>query len=123
MLKEFKDFAMRGNIIDLAVAVVLGTAFGAIIKALVGMIIMPILGSFIGESFASLTMTINGVEVMYGMFIQSIISFIFIAFSVFLVVKGINATKKKEEPAPAEDPKPTADQELLTEIRDLLKNK
>jgi len=112
---------MRGNIVDLAVAVVLGTAFGAIIKALVGMIIMPILGSFIGDSFSTLTIEINGVDVMYGAFLQSIVSFVFIAFSVFMVIKGINATKKKEEETPAAPPAPTADQALLTEIRDLLK--
>jgi large conductance mechanosensitive channel len=121
MLKEFKDFAMRGNIVDLAVAVVLGTAFGAIIKVFVAAIIMPIIGSFIGESFVSLSMEINGVDIMYGLFIQAVISFIFIAFSVFMVVKSINATKKKEVAAPAEAPKPTVDQDLLVEIRDLLK--
>ena len=121
MLKEFKDFAMRGNIVDLAVAVVLGTAFGAIIKVFVAAIIMPILGSFIGESFVSLSMEINGVDIMYGLFIQAVISFIFIALSVFMVVKAINATKKKEVAAPAEAPKPTVDQDLLVEIRDLLK--
>lgn len=121
MLKEFKDFAMRGNIMDLAVAVVLGTAFSAIVSALVNMIIMPILGTIIGDSFASLSVVINGVDVMYGAFLQAIVNFIIIAFSVFMVVKALNVTKKKEVAAPASELKPTVDQELLIEIRDLLK--
>lgn len=121
MLKEFKDFISRGNVIDLAVAVVLAGAFGLIIASLVNDIIMPIIGSIIGESFATLSKEINGVNVMYGRFIQAIVNFIIIAFVIFMVVKAINKTKKKKEEAPAAPAKPTADQELLTEIRDLLK--
>lgn len=121
MLKEFKDFAMRGNVIDLAIAVVIGGAFKSIVTALVDNIIMPILGSVIGESFKSLAVRINGVNVTYGMFLQAILDFVIIAFVIFLTVKAINRMKKKEEEAPAAPPAPTKDQELLTEIRDLLK--
>jgi large conductance mechanosensitive channel len=121
MLKEFKDFAMRGNVVDLAVAVVLGAAFGAIVKSLVDAIIMPIIGSFIGDNFASLSIEINGVDVMYGAFIQAVVNFILIAFSVFMVVKAINSTKKKKEEEPAAPPAPSKEEVLLTEIRDLLK--
>lgn len=121
MLKEFKQFALKGNVLDLAVALVMGVAFNAIVKSLVDFIVMPILGSFIGESFATLSTEINGVDVMYGAFIQAIIDFIIIAFTLFMVVKFINSMKKKEEEAPAAPPAPTKDQELLTEIRDLLK--
>jgi large conductance mechanosensitive channel len=108
-------------VIDLAVAVILATAFGLIIKSLVNDIIMPIIGSVIGQSFETLSKTINGVDVMYGLFIQAIVNFIIIAFVIFMVVKAINKAKKKKEEAPAAPAKPTADQELLTEIRDLLK--
>lgn len=121
MLKEFKSFAMRGNVIDLAIAVVMGAAFNTIIKSIVDSIIMPILGSFIGESFKTLSFKLNGVDVMYGAFIQATIDFIIIAFCLFLVVKIINSLKKKEEEVPAAPPAPTKDQELLMEIRDLLK--
>lgn len=121
MLKEFKDFISRGNVIDLAVAVILATAFGLIIKSLVNDIIMPIIGSVIGQSFETLSKTINGVDVMYGLFIQAIVNFIIIAFVIFMVVKAINKTKKKEEEAPAAPPAPTKEEVLLGEIRDLLK--
>ena len=121
MLKEFKQFALKGNVLDLAIALVMGVAFNAIIKSMVDFILMPILGSFIGESFKTLSTKINGVDVMYGAFIQSVIDFVIIAFTLFLVVKAINSMKKKEEEAPSAPPAPTKDQELLTEIRDLLK--
>ncbi len=121
MLKEFKDFISRGNVIDLAVALVIGAAFGAIIKSLVDHIIMPIIGSFIGESFAGLAMEINGVQVAYGMFIQAIVNFVIIAFAIFMVVKAINSMKKKKEEAPAAPPAPSKEEVLLAEIRDLLK--
>lgn len=121
MLKDFKAFAMRGNVIDLAVAVVIGGAFGKIVTSLVNDIIMPILGSIIGKGFASLTANVNGVAVKYGSFIQSIVDFVLIAFCIFLAIKAIEKMKKKEEEAPAAPPAPTKDQELLTEIRDLLK--
>jgi len=121
MLKEFKEFISRGNVIDLAVALVIGGAFTMIVKSLVNDIVMPIIGSFIGESFATLTIEINDVDVKYGLFIQAIVNFIVIGFAIFMVVKAINAMKKKKEEAPAAPPAPTKDQELLTEIRDLLK--
>jgi large conductance mechanosensitive channel len=122
-IKEFKAFAMKGNVIDLAVAVVIGGAFSAIVKALVDNIIMPILGMVIGDSFGSLTFEINGVHLAYGLFLQAVINFILIALVLFMVIKGINATKKKEEAAPAAPPAPSKEETLLTEIRDLLKDK
>lgn len=121
MLKEFKAFAMRGNVVDLAVAVIIGGAFGKIVTSLVNDIIMPLLGTVIGDSFASLTATINGVAINYGMFLQSIVDFVIIAFCIFIAIKGMEKMKKKEEEAPAPPPGPTKDQELLMEIRDLLK--
>lgn len=121
MLKEFRDFAMRGNVVDLAVAVIIGGAFGKIVTSLVNDILMPIIGTFLGDSFASLTININGVAVKYGAFIQSVVDFVIIAFVIFMVIKGMNKVKKKKEEAPAAPPAPTKDQELLTEIRDLLK--
>ncbi len=112
---------MRGNIVDLAVAVIIGGAFGKIVTSFVNDILMPLLGTVIGDSFASLTMTINGVAVKYGSFLQSIVDFVIIAACIFIVIKGIEKTKKKEEEAPAAPPAPTKDQVLLEEIRDLLK--
>jgi large conductance mechanosensitive channel len=118
MIKEFKDFAMKGNVVDLAVAVIIGGAFGAIVTAMVDKIIMPIIGSIIGKSFDSLTATVNGVDVQYGAFIQAVVNFIIIAFVLFMVIKAMNSTKKKEEAAPAAPPE---DITLLREIRDALK--
>jgi large conductance mechanosensitive channel len=118
MFKEFKEFAMKGSIVDLAIAVIIGGAFGAIISALTDNIIMPVIGSFIGQSFESLTAVINGVPVQYGAFIQAIIKFIIIAFCLFLLIKAMNAGKKKEASAP---PPPAEDIVLLREIRDALK--
>jgi large conductance mechanosensitive channel len=118
MIKEFKEFAMKGNVVDLAVAVILGGAFGAIVTAMTDKILMPIIGSFIGKSFESLSVDVNGVAIQYGAFIQAVINFILIAFFVFLLIKAMNATKKKEEPAPAATPE---DIQLLREIRDALK--
>lgn len=122
-IKEFKAFAMKGNVIDLAVAVVIGGAFGAIVKSLVDFIIMPILGMVIGERFSSLSFEINGVDLQYGMFLQAVVNFVLIALVLFMVIRGINATKKKEEEKPAAPPAPSKEEVLLTEIRDLLKNK
>ncbi len=118
MLKEFRDFAIRGNVIDLAVAVIIGGAFGAIVTSLTDKILMPIIGSFIGKSFDSLTTIVNGVPIQYGAFIQAIINFILIAFFVFLMVKAINRMKKKEVLPPAVTPEEIV---LLREIRDSLK--
>ena len=115
--KEFKDFAVRGNIIDLAVAVILGGAFGAIITSLTDKILMPIIGSFIGKDFSKLTATVNGVDIAYGAFIQAVVNFLLIAFFVFLLVKGINSMKKKEIPPVAPTPEEIL---LLRQIRDSL---
>ena len=122
MLKEFKAFAMRGNVIDLAIGVIIGGAFGKIVGSLIDDVITPLLLKPALEA-AHLTelqeLTLFG-TVKYGNFISAVINFVIIAFVLFLIIKGINASKKKEEaaPAPAEPP---ADIKLLTEIRDLLK--
>lgn len=119
--KEFRDFAFKGNLLDLAIAVVLGAAFGRIITALVDNILMPILGTFIGSSFMKMSSVINGVPVTYGVFIQEFVNFVIIAFVVFLVVKTVNRFKKKQDVVAAG---PSSTDILLMEIRDeLRKNK
>ena len=121
MLKEFKSFLMRGNVIDLAVAVIIAGAFGMIVSSLVNDIFMPIVGTIIGESFSTMSAKINGVDVYYGRFIQAIVNFVIIGAVLFAVVKAaakFNKQKAEESAAPAG---PTMDQALLTEIRDLLK--
>jgi large conductance mechanosensitive channel len=110
---------MKGNVVDLAVAVIIGGAFGAIVTAAVDKILMPIIGSIVGQSFESLSATVNGVEIHYGAFIQAVVNFLIIAMFLFMVIKAMNAGKKKEEPAaPAATPE---DITLLREIRDALK--
>lgn len=121
MLKEFKAFLMRGNVMDLAVAVIIAGAFGAIVSSIVNDIFMPIIGTIIGESFNSLSLNINGVDVFYGRFIQAVVNFVIVGAVIFAVVKAAAKFQKKKEEAPAAPPAPTADQQLLTEIRDLLK--
>lgn len=124
MLKEFKEFAMKGSIVDLAVAVVIGGAFGAIVKSLVDDIIMPLLGIITGgHDLTHLHLKVGDAVIKYGFFLQSILTFVLIAFALFLVIKGINSMKKKKEEAPAAPPAPSKEEVLLTEIRDLLKNK
>ena len=124
MIKEFKAFISRGNVIDLAVGIIIGTAFKAIVSSLVNDIIMPIVGIVIGGvSFADMNITIGSAVVSYGLFIQAVIDFLIIAIVIFFMVKGINRFRKKEEEAPAVPPEPTKEEVLLTEIRDLLKNK
>lgn len=128
-LSDFKKFAMRGNVMDMAVGIIIGGAFGAIVTSLVNDVIMPPIGIVLGGvDFSSLSVTLKqavgeepAVVLSYGKFVNTIVNFLIIAFSVFLMIRAINKLehKKEEEPAPA--PKPTADQELLTEIRDLLK--
>ncbi|MCW5912832.1 MAG: large conductance mechanosensitive channel protein MscL [Cyclobacteriaceae bacterium] len=123
MLKEFKAFAMRGNVIDLAIGVIIGGAFGAIVTSLINDVITPLLlkPALDAAQLSQLEdLTIMG-AVKYGKFLAATINFIIIAFVLFLIVKGINAAKKKEEAAPAAPPAPPADIQLLTEIRDLLK--
>jgi large conductance mechanosensitive channel len=100
MLKEFKDFAMRGNVLDLAVGVIIGGAFGKIVGSLVNDVLMPVIGLIIGGvDFSGLTFTVGKATITYGVFINNVIDFIFIAFVVFLIVKGANATKKAPPPA------------------------
>lgn len=123
MLKEFKAFAMRGNVIDLAVGVVIGAAFGKIVSSLIDHVITPLLLKPALEA-AQLSkledLTVFG-SVKYGLFLSAVINFIIIAFVLFLIIKGINAAQKKEETRPAPPAPPSADIQLLTEIRDLLK--
>lgn len=126
MFQEFKDFAMRGNVVDMAVGIVIGGAFGKIVSALVGKVIMPVVGGLTaGIDFASASTSIpnpnpegEAIEVVYGEFVQATIDFIIVAFALFLVIKVMNSLKKKEEAAPAKTPE---DIELLREIRDALK--
>ena len=117
---EFKEFISRGSVIDLAVGVIIGGAFSKIITSLVNDILTPLISIFTGQSnFETWNVAIGGAVVNYGLFIQTAIDFVLIAFFVFLIVKGINVfRRKKEEAAP---PKPSREEELLTEIRDLLK--
>ncbi|QRN85852.1 large-conductance mechanosensitive channel protein MscL [Clostridia bacterium] len=129
MLKEFKEFALKGNVVDLAVAVIIGAAFKAIISSLVNDIIMPIIGVLLGGvSFTDLKYVITPasgdlaeVAILYGAFIQAIVDFLIIAFVIFMMVKMISK-KKKEEEAPAAPPEPSKEEVLLSEIRDILKS-
>ncbi|MNZ64270.1 Large-conductance mechanosensitive channel [compost metagenome] len=129
IVQEFKTFAVKGNMIDMAVGIIIGAAFGKIVSSLVGDVIMPPLGMIIGGvDFSDLAVTLKAAEgeapavlLAYGKFIQSIIDFLIIALAIFMGVKVINRLKREEEAAPAAPPAPTRDQELLTEIRDLLK--
>lgn len=130
IIKEFKEFAMRGNVIDLAVGVIIGAAFGKIVTSLVNDVIMPPIGYVTGGiDFKNLkiiikhgdaTKKIADVSINYGNFINTLIEFLIIAFCIFLMVKAINSLKKPEEAPPAPDPEPTKEEVLLTEIRDLL---
>ncbi len=120
-VKEFKEFAVKGNVMDLAVGVIIGGAFGKIIASLVDDVLMPVIGTIIGSDFEKMVTTINGATVKYGMFIQNIVNFIIIAFVIFMMIKAINQLKRKEEVAPSSPPVPTKEELLLTEIRDLLK--
>jgi large conductance mechanosensitive channel len=120
IIKEFREFAMKGNIIDLAVAVMIGAAFGKIITSLVDNILMPIIGSFSRINFASKTVKINGVDIKYGLFLQASADFIIVAFVLFIMVKAINKIKRKEGLKVSSAPSST--DQLLMEIRDTLKN-
>ena len=129
ILDEFRQFAVKGNMVDMAIGIIIGAAFGKIVASLVSDIIMPPIGLLLGGvNFTDLkvvmraaTETAPAVTWNYGSFIQVLIDFLIIALVVFMLVKAINAAKKKEEAAPAAPPAPSKDQELLTEIRDLLK--
>lgn len=129
MMTEFKEFAMRGNVVDMAVGIIIGAAFGKIVSSFVSDVIMPPIGVLIGGvDFTDLALTIQeaseGVEavtIKYGQFIQTVFDFVIIAFAIFIAIKAMNSLKKKEEEAPAAPPEPSAEEKLLTEIRDLLK--
>lgn len=130
MLQEFKTFAVRGNVVDMAVGIIIGAAFGKIVSSFVNDVIMPPIGVMLGGvNFRDLALIIQQatetqaeVAIKYGMFMQTIIDFIIIAFAVFIGVKAMNSVKRKEEEAPAPEPEKTPeDIQLLTEIRDLLK--
>lgn len=121
---EFKQFIARGNVMDLAVGVIIGGAFSAITTSLINDIIMPLLGIFTGSiSFAALSLEINGAVIAYGNFLQAALNFLVMAFVVFCLVKGINRLHRKKEEAPPPPPQPSAEEQLLTEIRDLLKER
>ena len=135
MLKEFKEFINRGNVMDMAVGLILALYFGAIVKSLVSDVIMPPVGQLLGGvSFTEMAYTLQeavlaadgtvdtaAVEIRYGAFIDTIITFLIVAFAIFMVVKQVNRLKKKKEEAPAAPPAPSKEEVLLTEIRDLLK--
>jgi len=131
LAKEFREFAMKGSVVDLAVGVIIGGAFGKIVASFVNDILMPPLGVLLGgvdfkEYKATLVEAIGekaAVTINYGMFIQNVIDFLIIAVAIFMMIKAINSAKKKEEAAPAAPPAPSAEETLLTEIRDLLKEK
>ena len=124
LFKEFGAFISKGNVIDLAVGVVIGGAFGKIVSSLVDDIIMPLVGIIIGGiDFSSLTVSVGDAKLAYGMFIQNVIDFLIVALCIFIFIKIINKFKRKKEEAPAEPPKPDEKTVLLEEIRDLLKKK
>ncbi len=129
MMSEFKDFAMKGNVIDMAVGIVIGGAFGKIVASFVSDILMPAIGALMGGvDFSGLAMKVKGVNgeevaIKYGAFLQTTIDFLIIAFSIFMVIKAINKMKKKEEEKPEEPPKPSNEEVLLKEIRDALKQR
>ena len=125
MIQEFKDFINRGNVIDLAVAVIIGGAFGAIINSLVNDIIMPLIGALLGGTdLASLSIQVGEASILYGNFLQAIVAFVIIALVLFLIVRSYNKMQVDEAEPEAEEPpspEPSAEEKLLAEIRDLLK--
>ena len=131
MMQEFKTFAVKGNVIDMAVGIVIGAAFGKIVSSFVADVIMPPIGVMLGGvDFSSLAWTVQeavgetaAVTVNYGVFVQTLVDFTIIAFAIFMVVKAINNMKKKEEEAPKAPAAPSKEEVLLAEIRDLLKNR
>ncbi len=137
MLEEFKKFAMRGNVVDMAVGIIIGAAFGKIVSSIVNDIVMPPIGMLMGGvDFSNLFVDLSGAGhatlaaaeaagapiIKYGVFINTVLDFLIVAFAIFMVIKGMNSLKKKEEEKPAEPPKPSEEVVLLTEIRDSLKN-
>ncbi len=139
MLQEFKDFAMRGNVVDMAVGIIIGAAFGTIVKSLVSDVLMPPIGMLLGGvDFTDFFIVLSGeggyatleaakeagaTTLNYGVFLNTVISFIIVAFAIFVLIKQINRFKKAEEEAPAEPPAPPKEEVLLEEIRDILKSR
>jgi large conductance mechanosensitive channel len=132
MIKEFKEFAMRGNVVDMAVGIVIGAAFGKIVSSIVNDVIMPPIGMLLGGvDFSDLMITLReavgetpAVMIKYGAFINTVIDFLIVAFAIFMVIKGMNTMKKKQEEAPPPaPPEPSKEELLLTEIRDVLKSR
>jgi large conductance mechanosensitive channel len=121
VLKEFRDFAVKGNVVDLAVGVIIGTAFGKIVSSLVGDVVMPAISALIsGLDYKDLYLQAGSAKIMYGVFISNVIDFLVIAWVIFLAVKAINHFRRKEEPSAAPPPR---QEKLLEEIRDLLKQR
>ena len=139
MLKEFREFAMRGNVVDMAVGIIIGAAFGTIVSSFVGDVLMPAIGLLLGGvDFSNFFLVLKegttagpypslaavkdagGVAIAYGVLINTIVNFLIVAFALFMVIKAMNATKRQQEQAPPAPPAPTKEQALLTEIRDLL---
>jgi large conductance mechanosensitive channel len=131
MAQEFKDFAMRGNVVDMAVGIIIGGAFGKIVSSFVGDVLMPPIGMALGGvDFSSFAVTLQeatadteAVTLSYGVFINTVLDFLIVAFAIFMVIKLMNAAKKKEEEAPAAPPAPSKEEVLLTEIRDVLRSR
>jgi len=129
MMSEFKDFAVKGNVVDMAVGIIIGAAFGKIVSSFVADVIMPPIGVILGGvNFTDLAFVLQeavgetaAVTINYGVFVQTLIDFIIVAFAIFMAVKAINSMKKAEEAAPAAPAEPSKEEVLLTEIRDLLK--
>lgn len=129
IIQEFKTFAMKGNVVDMAVGIIIGAAFGKIVSSLVNDVIMPPVGLLVGGiDFSNLSINIKeaaegakGITINYGIFLNTVIDFVIVAFAIFMLIKGINQLKKKEEAKPAAPPKPNDEVVLLSEIRDLLK--
>jgi len=129
MIKEFKEFAVKGNVVDMAVGIIIGAAFGKIVSSFVADVIMPPIGVLLGGvDFSGLSVTLKeavgdvpAVVISYGKFINTVIDFTIIAFAIFIAIKAINSLKKKEEEKPEAPPEPSKEEVLLTEIRDILK--
>jgi large conductance mechanosensitive channel len=138
MLKEFKEFAMRGNVVDMAVGIIIGAAFGKIVTSLVNDVVMPPIGLLMGNvDFSQLFVNLSGSDYLtlaeaqeagaatinYGAFINTLLDFVIVAFAIFLVIKGMNRLKRNQEETPEDAPKPSTEVQLLTEIRDSLKSR
>lgn len=131
ILKEFREFAVKGNVVDMAVGIIIGAAFGKIVSSFVGDVVMPPLGILIGGiNFADLAFTLKdaagetpAVTLNYGRFIQTLVDFTIVAFAIFMVIKAMNTLKRKEEATPPPPPEPTKEEQLLAEIRDILKQR